>query len=190
MPMDTLELLDLGYQWTAARVAAVQVCDLDAPTPCRDWNLRGLLQHTYDSLTRLTDAVAQDEDTCPPGACAPVTAPEDDAWGPAFVDLATRAHHTWREEPDVLDRMCQLPLGETPAPVVADITLLEVVVHGWDVSHATGEEAPIPTELATHVLAFARQPVVDGHRGDDFAADLGVGSNPSDRLVAFLGRRP
>lgn len=181
--MHTLELLDLGYQWTAARIAAVQVTDLDAPTPCRDWDLRCLLHHTYDSLTLLTDAVAQDDDV----DCCAV---EDSCWAVAFVDLATRAHHTWREEPDVLDRVCQLPLGETPAAVVADMTLLEVVVHGWDVSHSTGEEAAIPAPLATHVLAFARQPVVDGQRGDAFAADLHIGTTPSDRLVAFLGRTP
>jgi uncharacterized protein (TIGR03086 family) len=181
--IETLELLDLGYQWTAARIAAVQVADLDAPTPCRDWDLRRLLHHTYDSLTQLTDAVAQDDDVY----CCDV---EDACWGPAFVDLATRAHHTWREEADVLDRVCQLPLGETPAAVVADITLLEVVVHGWDVSHSTGEDASIPDQLAQHVLAFARQPVVDAQRGDAFAADLHLGVTPSDRLVAFLGRRP
>ena len=38
------------------------------------------------------------------------------------------------------------------------------------------------TELEDALLA--------ANRGDGFAADLGIGDTPSDRLVAFLGRKP
>jgi hypothetical protein len=37
---------------------------------------------------------------------------------------------------------------------------------------------------------FARQAVADADRGDNFAADLGIGDTASDQLVAFLGRKP
>jgi hypothetical protein len=82
------------------------------------------------------------------------------------------------------------PIGTLPAPVVASGTLLEVVVHGWDISQASGEATEIPDVLAVPVLEFARQPVVDANRGDNFAADLGIGDTPSDQLIAFLGRKP
>lgn len=43
--MDTIDLLDQGYAWTAARIAAVSPDDLDAPTPCSRWTLDQLPDH-------------------------------------------------------------------------------------------------------------------------------------------------
>jgi uncharacterized protein (TIGR03086 family) len=89
-----------------------------------------------------------------------------------------------------MDRTFELAIGTMPAPTAASASLLELVVHGWDISQASGEAAKIPDALALPVLDFARQALVDGNRGDNFAADLGIGDTPSDQLVAFLGRKP
>jgi uncharacterized protein (TIGR03086 family) len=187
--MDTtqLELLDQGYAWTAARIAAVPAGSLDAPTPCGLWSLQELLDHTIDTLTMLTDAVA----------VAPVKDPDATAgedlgptrWAMAIADLADRSRQGWKA-PGVMDRTFDLPIGTMPAPIAAWATLLEAVVHGWDISQAGGEEATIPDALAIPVLEFARQAVADADRGDNFAADLGIGDTASDQLVAFLGRKP
>jgi uncharacterized protein (TIGR03086 family) len=89
-----------------------------------------------------------------------------------------------------MDRTFELPIGTLPAPMLASSVLLELVVHGWDISQASGETVEIPDALALPVLAFARQAIVDANRGDNFAADLGIGDTPSDQLIAFLGRKP
>ena len=189
--MDATELLDHGYAWTAARIAAVPADGLDAPTPCSLWNLQELLDHTIDSLTMVTDAVA--------GAPASVDEAGPDTpdvqalgstpWDRAIAELAARSRRAW-EAPGVMDRTVELPIGTLPAPTVASAALLEVVLHGWDISQAGGEAAEIPDALALPVLEFARRPVVDANRGDNFAADLGIGDTPSDQLVAYLGRKP
>lgn len=186
--MDTIELVDQGYAWTAARIAAVPADGLDAPTPCSLWNLQELLDHTVGSLTMLTDAVATAPANAGPDA-PDVRALGSTPWDRAIAELAARSRRAW-EAPGVMDRIFELPIGTLPAPVVASGTLLEVVVHGWDISQASGEAAEIPDVLARPVLEFARQPVVDANRGDNFAADLGIGDTPSDQLIAFLGRKP
>ena len=89
-----------------------------------------------------------------------------------------------------MDRTFELPLGTMTAQTLASATLLEVVVHGWDISQATGEAADIPDALARPILDFARQPIVDANRGDHFGADLAIGDTPSEQLVGFLGRKP
>jgi uncharacterized protein (TIGR03086 family) len=89
-----------------------------------------------------------------------------------------------------MDRTFELPIGTMTAPMLVGATLLEAVVHGWDISQATGEAADIPDALALPTLEFARQALDDANRGDNFAVDLGTGDNPSDQLVAFLGRKP
>jgi hypothetical protein len=64
-----------------------------------------------------------------------------------------------------------------------------VVVHGWDVSQATGECADIPDALAEPILEFSRG-AVGPARGRAFGPDLSTGESLSDRTVSFLGRRP
>ena len=74
---------------------------------------------------------------------------------------------------------------------MASVTVLETVVHGWDISQATGEAADIPDALAiSRPWAFARQALPEAKRGDDFAADLGprAARRPTS-WWAFLGRK-
>jgi len=184
--MDILELLDHGYTWTSARIAAVSADDLDAPTPCGLWNLRTLLGHTVDTLTMLTAVL--------PRAAAEREAAEGRAgsptsWPEAMAELAARSRQGW-QDPTVMGRTFELPIGTMPGPVMASATLLETVVHGWDISQGTGELAQIPDDLALPVLEFARSAISDANRGNSFAADLGIGDTPSEQLVAYLGRKP
>jgi uncharacterized protein (TIGR03086 family) len=176
--MDTVDLIDQGYAWTAARIAAVPPDRLEAPTPCTLWTLRELLDHTIGSLTMLTAAVDGGDGS-----------PGNDPWSSAIERLVERNREAWRA-PGTMDRTITLPIGTLPAPTVASIGLLEVVVHGWDIGQGSGETPEIPDHLALAVLDVARSPLVDGHRGDAFAPDLATGDTPSDQLVAFLGRKP
>ena len=184
--MDATKLLDQGYAWTAARIAAVPADGLESPTPCSLWNLQALLDHTIGVLTMLTDAVTTPAQA---DADADVRALGASSWDRAIAGLAARSWRAW-EAPGLMDRTLTLPIGTMPAPMVASSSLLEVVVHGWDISQATGEAADIPDALAVPVLDFARQALVDANRGENFAAALGIGDTPSDQLVAFLGRKP
>jgi uncharacterized protein (TIGR03086 family) len=184
--MDTTsnDLLDQGLAWTTDRIAAVSVLSLDAPTPCGRWSLRELLDHTIDTSGAFADALAA------PGVAA--TAARADAelpWAPAFAAIARRTRQGWAD-PAALDRTYELRFGTMPGPIMVSANVLEVVVHGWDIGQATGDAADIPDALATPILAFARAALSDAQRGNDFAADLGVGDTPSEQLVAFLGRKP
>jgi uncharacterized protein (TIGR03086 family) len=183
----TADLLDDGYSWTGKRLAAVRPSDLSAPTPCTEWNLRQVLNHVLGALVLHLDAAAG----------RPVdrswSHPDTDRFGAepaaAFAAVAARAALTWRE-PGVLDRTCILPMGPVPGTVLAMLHLTEVLVHGWDIGRATGENGVIPAELAAPALEFSRGFASEAHRGTAFAAEVSAGDTPGDRLVAFLGRRP
>jgi uncharacterized protein (TIGR03086 family) len=182
--MDTIQLLDQGYAWTAARIAAVPASGLDAPTPCTAWDLRELLDHTIGVLRMVTDAVSTDgAGTAPSEPLGPT------AWDRAIAELATRSRQAWAA-PGVMGRTFELPMGTMTAPVLAGSALLEAVAHGWDISQATGEAAAIPDALARPVLDFAREALADADRGGNFTGALGTGDTPSEQLVAFLGRTP
>lgn len=179
------DLLDQGYAWTAARIAAVPADSLDAPTPCSRWDLRQLLDHTIDTLTAFTDGVAGSTDADGPD----VRPLGSTTWDRAIAELAARSRRAW-QAPGVMDRTLELPFGTMTAPVALSANLLEAVVHGWDISQASGECADIPDGLAVPILEFARQAIADDARGESFAADLALGDTPSEQLLAFLGRKP
>jgi len=191
MASDIIELLEQGYAWTAERVAQVRPHDLDTPTPCEGWQLRHLLNHMLGSLERLARA-AEGEVAEPSQFDAQTQALTDrlgdDCGQAAFAAVRQRAMTVWRQ-PDVMARTCELPLGSVPASMAAHINLVEVVVHGWDVSQATGEAAAIPPDLAEPILEFSRQ-AVEPARGRAFGPDLEVGDTVPARVVAFLGRKP
>jgi uncharacterized protein (TIGR03086 family) len=197
MASDIIDLLEHGHAWTADRLARVEPGDLDIPTPCEGWQLRQLLDHMLTSLERLAAAAAEGGDRGEsgdradggdgPGEAA-IDRLGDDCGRAAFAAVRRRALAVWHE-PDVMGRTCALPIGVVPAAVAAHITLVEVVVHGWDVSQATGEAADIPPELAEPILEFSRQ-AVDPARGRAFGPDLDVGDTVGERAVAFLGRKP
>lgn len=191
METDVIDLLETGYAWTAERVARVTPDDLDSPTPCDGWLLRDLLDHMLDSLERL--AGAAEGETAEPGPSDTGVRPTTDRLGDdcglgAFAAVRQWAMAVWRR-PDVMDRTVELPLGSVPAPMAAHMNLVEVVVHGWDVSQATGEAATIPPDLADPVLEFCRG-TVEPARGRAFGPDLELGDTVSERVVAFLGRKP
>ena len=68
---------------------------------------------------------------------------------------------------------------------------VEIAVHGWDISQATGQRRPVPCSLAFELLVVSQELVPDGNRDSIFAAPLPVTgpAGPSERLLAYLGRR-
>jgi uncharacterized protein (TIGR03086 family) len=176
--MDNTELLDLGFSWTADRISVAQKGnDLGRPTDCGEWDLRALVDHTVASVGMLIDSVA----TMPASPAA--------TWDDAIADLAVRSHAAW-QVPGVMERTLELPVGTFRGSALVSAALLELVVHGWDISQASGEAAAIPDELATPILAFAREAIQDESRGDAFGPAVEGGPSPAEQLLAHLGRTP
>ncbi|PTA42376.1 TIGR03086 family metal-binding protein [Micromonospora sp. RP3T] len=190
--MEIIELLDEGFGWTTDRVRYVRRDGLDAATPCTAWNLRTLLNHTLGTIDVLAWAVSGDHVLTQAGAHALATEDRlgDEDPADAFVRRVDQARTAWQAQ-GALDRECATEMGPIPARSAAGVSLLEVVVHGWDIGRSTGEDVPIPPQLAEPVLAFARQwPPVEMQRGSMYALPIAGGGSPSDQLLRHLGRQP
>jgi uncharacterized protein (TIGR03086 family) len=189
--MDPIKLLEASFAWAGERVAQVRPDQLDSPTPCAKWDLRGLLNHLIGAMDQLARLAGGDREPGPfsAEALAQVDRIGDDPLA-AYQETAERALAVWHT-PGVLERMCEMPLGPMPASVAVRISATDAVVHGWDVSRATGERAEIPAELAEPLLEFGKKFVHEGVRRRVFAEPVPLADgSPSDQLVAFLGRRP
>ncbi|QSR25836.1 TIGR03086 family protein [Nocardioides aromaticivorans] len=152
--------------------------DGDRATPCSEFTVDELTEHLLGTLVDL-GAMAEAELTRPEGADA-----ED-----RVAVLAAEVVEAWRRRG--LDGMARSPFGEAPAPVLAGIVALELLVHAWDFAQATGAVITVSDELVTYVAGLAER-VVPGARGRAFAEEspAPVDADALTRLAAYTGRTP
>jgi len=184
--MDTLKLLARTFESTGRIVAGVRPDQMGAPTPCREWDVRALLDHAIGVIAGFAAAAAGED---PSGE--PPTIGHNPQ--PAF-DTAARATLDAWHRPGALEGMCTIAHGITvPAQVAAGINLIDTLVHGWDLARATGQDSSLDPELATAALEISRQVVTDDIRTSGAfgpAVPVADAASPTEALVAFLGRHP
>jgi uncharacterized protein (TIGR03086 family) len=185
-------LLERALGYTLGQLHAVTSTDLSRPTPCPEWDLRGLLMHMDDSLAALQEAL--DLAWVGPEA-ADGTEP---AYGPAdsaislVGRLRNRASLLLGALAEAEDRPVWVGGLPVPMSIVTSAGAVDVAVHGWDVARACGRPQPIPEPLAVELLAISPLLVTYADRPARFAAPVPVPrlASASDRLVAYLGRDP
>lgn len=190
--MELYEALDRAIASTAAFIKTIRPDQADAATPCTEWDVRDLLNHTIGTLW-LTEALLTDQTprhSMQPGGLPGTDLAADDpatAYGEASAAALTAA-----STGDTLSRVHPTPLGDMPGPVLAGFTTLDILVHGWDLAKATGQPTSLDDALAAHVLAFAQQAITPGFRAPRIGPALPVEADApiADRLIAFVGRQP
>lgn len=186
---DQVGLLERAIGHALGSVAAVAPGLLSHPTPCSDWDLQALLRHVNESLAALCEGI----DTGRIGSDPPADAGDGLAADLAatFRDRARRllGALTSADHHDQVIAIVDRPLL---ASVVAGAGAIELAVHGWDISRACGQHRPIPPRLAADLLTICPLVITEATRHPQFAAPVTVSplASASDRLVAFLGRRP
>ncbi len=178
-------LLERAVGYTRGSLQLVATTSLAATTPCRDWDLRGLLHHMDDSLAAFTDAAEIGYvDLLPVSGPDPAAHLVARLRTRACALLAAWAHQRSSGEVAVGDR-------ELRSDLLAAAGSLEIAVHGWDVAQACGVDRPLPASLALDLLEVVPLFVGDADRPARFAAHIVVPGHagPSTRLLAALGRR-
>jgi len=178
--MDLIAALDQTFQHTHGIIANVSVDQYNDSTPCADWAVRDLLEHTIGVVAGL-GATARGE----------VGAPFELGADPAtqFKDAATSTLAAWRS-PGVLDRVIDGGAGQMPGHVLAGINLLDTATHAWDIAAATGQPSELPDAVATTALEVSRATISPEMRPGRFGPEVPAAANasPTELLVAFLGR--
>jgi uncharacterized protein (TIGR03086 family) len=188
--------LTSGQQWLAAAALRYALAStelvkaplLSCPTPCAGWDLDGLLNHVAGSVDLVLRAITTGcADTGPRAAHhSPGANPVDGLQQQAARLLATCvAGKPSQHVVTVSDR-------KLSTSMVAVVGALEITVHGWDISVASGSCRPIPFELAAILLPLPPLLVTPATRRGLFADPVRVpaDTSPGDQLVAFLGRQP
>jgi uncharacterized protein (TIGR03086 family) len=178
------ELVRDSLLYARSTVGPVTVAEMSYPTPCRQWDLRTLLDHLNDSLVTLYTACRTGQvglEPGPPGSTDEATL----ATFERYSDLLLTGDPLRAVRRDIM--VVDLPLAEN---LLLAAGAIELSMHGWDVGQATGVPGPLPEELAIGLLAIAPLVVDDAFRSPLFGPVVGVapGSGAATRLLAYLGR--
>ncbi|MET7814574.1 TIGR03086 family metal-binding protein [Streptomyces sp. NPDC005395] len=190
----TTATLDLGPQTRIlARLAdGVREDRLADPTPCPDLAVRHLLGHLTGLAVAFRDAARKDlgptTDTSPE-ASVPDVGP---GWREELAKVLGELADAWRE-PDAWTGMTRAGGIDLPGAVAGAVVADELVIHGWDLARATGQEyTPDPAALrAAYRLLAAAADESDRDQGM-FGPVVAVPADAPllERAVGLSGRDP
>ena len=156
--MDPLTQLEQLGPHLGGVVAGITPDQLDNPTPCDDFTVRGVLEHMIGGATAFA-AAYRGEAPKDPDLSDPLG-----GFGPVLGDLVAAI-----TAPGALDQTVAAPFGEVPGETFARFVVLDGLVHGWDMATATGQPYDPPDELVAAADAFAHQALDPLRDGQTFA---------------------
>ncbi|CAL9616812.1 hypothetical protein SUDANB105_05746 [Streptomyces sp. enrichment culture] len=185
--------LDLAPQAAiVARLAAGVPDDLlTAPTPCPGYRVRHLLGHITGLAVAFRDAgrkkLGPTTDTPPDSTLPDIGADWREELAAALAELPG----AW-DDPSAWTGMTRAGGVDLPGEVAGLVAVDELVVHGWDLARATGQDyAPDPAALrACH--AFLGEAAEDPLRDGIFGPVVPVPDEAPllDRAIGLSGRDP
>ncbi|WP_327357010.1 TIGR03086 family metal-binding protein [Streptomyces sp. NBC_01304] len=188
------DVLDFTAQTRLVARLAEHVRDdqLAGPTPCPEMAVRNLLGHLTGLSVAFRDAARKDlgptTDTNPGD-----TLPDIDAtWRSELPEVLAELAEAWRD-PKAWEGDTRAGGIDLPAAVAGQVAMDELVLHGWDLARATGQEyAPDGASLAAAHAFVAATPDDPAARGGLFGPVVPVpdGAPLLDRVLGLSGREP
>jgi uncharacterized protein (TIGR03086 family) len=177
MGADLLDLYEQARAWTTSKVAGA-TNKLDARTPCDEWDVRTLMNHMLDTQRYFVGS-ARGEDVSPPSPNPPKLLGDDPLAD--FEERCGEIVSTYRE-PGVIEKT---------GPSLG-IAFSDLLLHGWDLAKATGQDATMPDGLAEAAYGLIHGKFTDEQRKGLFKPEVKVpdDASPQDRLLAYTGRDP
>ncbi|HKR67617.1 MAG TPA: TIGR03086 family metal-binding protein [Streptosporangiaceae bacterium] len=173
---------------TGRVVAGISADQLDLSTPDANWDVRALLNHVVGgnlwaaelaagrTIEQVGDRLNGDVIGADPAAA---------------YDRSALAAAAAFEAPGALDAPCAVSYGPVPGSVYAGHRFIDVLIHGWDLAQATGQDTKLEPGLVDACTELL-EPQVEAFRAAGAigpAVPTEPGASPQIRLLAMLGRR-
>lgn len=167
-----------------ARLGAVTDAQWAAPTPCAEWDVRALVRHVVDVHGMMLAPAGR--------SLGPAPTVDDD---PHAAFRAARADvEAVLDDPAVAATEFDGVFGRTTVAATIDRFLgVDLVVHGWDLARATGQDEAIAPDEVDRVLAFIDEVGTATMRQyGAIGPEVPVpdGATPQERMLCLLGRDP
>jgi uncharacterized protein (TIGR03086 family) len=190
--MSDVEMMRRVLDETQRVVDRIDESQLDLPTPCTEWDVRGVLNHVTGGADMfaicVTDGLISDDRL--------VELLTGDNLGrdyaSSFRAASKRALDAFAT-PGAGDKMVKLPFGEMPAAIALRIAIFDVTVHAWDLAKATGQSTALDPEVLGAALEVGQQMIgPEMRQAGMFGGEVAIpdAAPVEDKLAAFAGRQP
>lgn len=189
--MTTLIDFDVPVQALRRVLDGVRDEHLDDPTPCTGRSVGQLIQHVVGLSAAFRAAADKDlgewTDSDPDATGWPAL---EDGWRQTLAERLPALVAAWRS-PEAWQGMTRAGGVDLPGEVAGLVALDEVVLHGWDLARATGQDYPCDDATAQALLGFVEQFDPNGTPGlFGPAVPLDPTAPVFDRVLARAGRDP
>ena len=177
-----------------ALVRAVPDEALADPTPCPAYRVGDLLEHVGGLAFAFRAAATKDlTGVSGQGPSGDASRLADD-WRARIPDDLLAMAEAWRD-PEAWTGMTQAGGIDLPGEIDGLVALDELVVHGWDVARATGQDFVCDEASLEAVHGFVSQfsgPGQEAAREGLFGPEVAVPESAPlvDRVIAMTGRQP
>lgn len=189
------ELMAKAATPTVAMVRNIKADQLDAPTPCPEYDVRGLVNHLLFWGPSLEGAGRKQPVTPPAASDRDARLAEGDCMG-KFEAQTHSLVAAW-SEPEAWEGMTGMggPMDgpmEMPAAMIGGMVLGELVVHGWDLARATGQELSWDDVVLARVHREVEMTAEQGREMGVYGDQVQVPDTASvlDRILGLTGRDP
>ncbi len=166
----------------AARIAAVPPDRWASPSPCEGWSALDIVRHVVQSQDRFLGVVGRTL-----GPIPDVTEDPAGAWDAVRAVVQADLDDPARASAEYVGYSGR----STFERVIDGFASFDLVIHGWDLARATGQDDRIDPDDLTWAIERSKQ-FGDAMRGPKaFGPELEppAGADDQIRLLAFLGRR-
>ena len=185
--MDLPKIHEEALSATGKIVEGVADRQMDLPTPCDGWNVRVLLNHIVGGNYWAAELAAGKTIDEVGDRLDGDTLGDDPA---AAYRASAAAAATAFNAPGAMDAPSAVSYGPVPGSVYCGHRIMDVVIHGWDLAKATGQDTTLDPALVEAVSTIIA-PQMDALVGSGmFGTTIGVGTDADaqTRLLSELGR--
>ena len=184
MSTEISDLMAAAAEHTVPVVRGIRDDQLGDATPCTEFQVRDLLNHLFQVVVRM-QAAAQREELDFSSTPDSLT----DGWRDRFAAETQKLIAAWAD-PAALEG--NSPGMGLPQPMVGNLALADLTIHGWDLATATEQSYQPSDEAVRALLPFMEQMAPTGRKMGAFRPDVVEVSDDADdfdRLLAFSGRQ-
>lgn len=169
-------------------VAQIKPEQWQSPTPCRDWDVRALVDHVIRWNALIPDFLDGK-------SISEMDAPfERDVLGSEPAVHARQSVQAAIEAfaaPGAMDRTVRHIIGDIPAAHALFLRMTDNAIHGWDLARAIGADTRIDEEALPIIHAYATQYRAEIRASGAFGpaeVDVPDGADMQTKLLGILGR--
>ena len=184
---DIAELHARALESTGAIVAGIPPDHWHDATPCDGWEVRALVNHLVSgnlwAAELATGATIDDVG----GRLDGDLLGSDPAL--SYAESAKSAAAAFRR-PSALDAPCAVSYGPVPGSVYAGHRFIDVLIHGWDLAAATGQDTTLDQGLMEACQKIVEPQLHAFREAGAFGREIDVppGASAQTRFLARLGR--